>query len=42
MAHPRLFFDINDFTLLRIVNDVLARSPQSNEEIGRASCRERV
>ena len=29
MAHPRLFFDINDFTLLRIVNDVLARSPQS-------------
>ena len=29
MAHPRLFFDTNDFTLLRIVNDVLARSPQS-------------
>lgn len=28
--HPRLFFDTNDFTLLRIVNDVLARSPQSH------------
>lgn len=29
--HPRsyLFFDPNDYTLLRIVNDVLCRSPQS-------------
>ena len=29
MAHSRLYFDSNDYTLLRIVNDVLDRSPQS-------------
>ncbi len=29
MAHSRLFFDTNDYTLLRIVNDVLDRSTQS-------------
>lgn len=29
MAHSRLFFDPNDYTLLRIVNDVLSRSSQS-------------
>jgi hypothetical protein len=29
VAHSRLYFDSNDYTLLRIVNDVLDRSPQS-------------
>ena len=29
MAHSRFFFDSNDYTLLRIVNDVLDRSTQS-------------
>jgi hypothetical protein len=29
VAHSRLFFDPNDYTLLRIVNDVLSRSTQS-------------
>lgn len=29
MAHSRLFFDSNDYTLLRIVNDVLDRTAQS-------------
>jgi hypothetical protein len=29
VAHSRLYFDSNDYTLLRIVNDILDRSPQS-------------